>query len=107
MANNDSKRFTLPDWLLVIGVVLLAVAPVIFVRGEFIGSDQQGTEAIEKIRPGYKPWFQSVIVLPSAEVERLMFSMQAVLGAGVVGFVIGHYRGRSRVKGRNKASKIP
>jgi cobalt/nickel transport protein len=102
MTNNSSKRPTLPYWLLVMSVIGLGVVPVIFVRGQFIGSDQQGTEAIEQIQPSYKPWFKSVIVLPSKEIESLMFSTQAALGAGVVGYVIGHYRGRSLVQERNK-----
>jgi cobalt/nickel transport protein len=102
MTNHSSKRPTVQNWLLVMGVIALAVVPVIFVRGKFTGSDQQGTEAIEKIQPSYKPWFKSVIMLPSKEIESLMFTTQAALGAGVVGFVIGFYRGRSLVQERNK-----
>jgi|APCry1669188879_1035177.scaffolds.fasta_scaffold00462_16 cobalt/nickel transport protein len=102
MANPSPKRPSLQNWLLVASVIALGVVPVVFVRGEFSGSDQQGTEAIEKIRPSYKPWFKSVIVLPSKEIESLMFTTQAAVGAGVVGFVIGLYRGRSLAQERNR-----
>ncbi len=102
MKNNASNTPTRQYWLLIISVIGLCIFPVIFVRSKFTGSDQQGTEAIEKIQPSYKPWFKSVIVLPSKEIENLMFSTQAALGAGVLGFVIGHYHGRSLVQERNK-----
>jgi cobalt/nickel transport protein len=83
------------NWLLVAAVISLGVFPVLFVRGKYAGSDGQGTEAITSLQPGYKPWFQPVVQLPSKEIESLMFASQAALGAGVVGFVIGLYRGRS------------
>ena len=70
------------NWLLVAGVIALALFPVLFVRGEYAGSDGQGTEAIQKLQPGYKPWFEPVVELPSGEIESLMFATQAALGAG-------------------------
>jgi cobalt/nickel transport protein len=100
--NNSSKTPTHQYLLLAMSIVGLCVVPMIFVRSQFAGSDQQGTEAIEKIQPSYKPWFKSLIVLPSKEIENLMFSTQAALGAGVVGFVIGHYHGRSMAQERRK-----
>jgi cobalt/nickel transport protein len=83
------------NWLLVAGVITLALFPVLFVRGAYTGSDGQGTEAITSLQPGYKPWFKPVVKLPSMEIESLLFATQAALGAGGVGFVIGLYRGRS------------
>jgi cobalt/nickel transport protein len=92
---RSDKKPNQHNWLLVAGVIALALFPVLFVRGEYGGSDGQGTEAIQKIQPSYKPWFQPVVELPSSEIASLMFATQAALGAGVVGFVIGLYRGRS------------
>ena len=63
------------NWLLVAGVIALALFPVLFVRGEHAGSDGQGTEAIQYLQPGYKPWFEPVVELPSGEIESLMFAM--------------------------------
>ncbi len=83
------------NWLLVAGVIALALFPLLFVRGEYGGADNKGTKAIASIKPGYKPWFEPVVALPSGEVEGLMFATQAALGAGVVGYVIGLYRGRT------------
>ncbi|CBN55942.1 MULTISPECIES: energy-coupling factor ABC transporter substrate-binding protein [Kamptonema] len=91
------------NWLLLTGVLLLAVIPVISLRNaEFSGADGQAEEAIAEINPDYKPWFQSVIEPSSGEIESLLFSSQAALGAGVIGYVIGLYRGRTEVKKQAK-----
>lgn len=82
------------NWLLAIAVVLLAVLPLALVKGEFGGSDGQAQKAIEAIKPDYQPWVQPVFTPPSKEVESLLFAVQAALGAGVLGYVIGWYRGR-------------
>ena len=83
------------NWLLVLAVLSLAIAPLIFVQGaEFGGSDGQAKEAITELKPGYKPWFQPFFEPASKEIESLLFASQAALGAGVLGFVIGLYKGR-------------
>lgn len=89
------------NWLLIAGVIALAVTPLLLVRGDYGGADGQATEAIEKIQPNYKPWFEPLIELPSGEIESLLFASQAALGAGVVGFVIGLYRGRTLAQKRD------
>ncbi|MBF2067563.1 MAG: energy-coupling factor ABC transporter substrate-binding protein [Calothrix sp. C42_A2020_038] len=87
------------NWLLFSGVVILAVAPLLFVRGgEFSGADEQAEQAITELQPQYKPWFQPIVELPSGEVESLLFAVQAAGGAGVIGYVIGLYKGRSENK---------
>ncbi len=86
----------LNNWLLLLAVVVLAVAPVVFIKGaKFSGSDDQAKSKIQELQPGYKPWFNSLIELPSGEVESLLFSVQAATGAGVIGYVIGLYKGRT------------
>lgn len=87
------------NWLLVAGVITLAVIPLVFVHGaEFGGSDDQATKAISEIQPGYKPWFKSLFQPPSSEIESLLFASQAAIGAGVIGYAIGLYQGRSQPK---------
>lgn len=83
------------NWFLAIAVVVLAVMPLVFVRGEYAGSDAQAEGAIKDLNANYEPWFKPFFEPPSAEVESLLFASQAALGAGVIGFVIGLYRGRS------------
>ncbi|AVH64630.1 cobalt ABC transporter substrate-binding protein CbiN [Nostoc sp. 'Peltigera membranacea cyanobiont' 213] len=95
---SQSKK-GLSNWLLVVAVLALAVAPLIFVRGgEFAGSDDKAEKAITEIQPGYKPWFKSFFEPASGEIESLLFASQAALGAGVVGYAIGLYKGRSQQK---------
>ncbi|MBW4447017.1 MAG: energy-coupling factor ABC transporter substrate-binding protein [Spirirestis rafaelensis WJT71-NPBG6] len=98
---NQSKE-KLSNWVLVVAVLTLAIAPLIFVRGaEFAGSDAQAEKAITEVQPGYEPWFKSLFEPPSGEVESLLFSSQAALGAGVIGYVIGLYKGRSQQQKSN------
>jgi cobalt/nickel transport protein len=83
------------NWLLLLAVVGLVAFPLAFVRGgEFTGSDGQATEAIQEAQPDYQPWATPIFKPPSPEIESLLFSVQAGLGAGVVGYAIGWYRGR-------------
>lgn len=81
---------------LLLFAVMLAVTPLLLIRGsDFAGSDDKAEAAIQEIQPAYQPWFTSVIELPGGEIETLLFSVQAAAGAGVIGYVIGFYRGRS------------
>jgi cobalt/nickel transport protein len=84
-------------WLLAATVAIIA-APLVIpgLGGEFKGSDDLGTDAITASRPGYKPWFEPIWKPPSDEVESLLFSLQAALGAGFLGYVIGRRQSSSR-----------
>ncbi|MCW6053982.1 energy-coupling factor ABC transporter substrate-binding protein [Lyngbya sp. CCAP 1446/10] len=84
------------NWLLVGAVVVLAVIPLVFVRGEYGGADGQAEKAISEIQPGYEPWFNHFFEPASGEIESLLFASQAAMGAGVIGYVIGLYKGRSQ-----------
>ncbi|NJK49939.1 energy-coupling factor ABC transporter substrate-binding protein [Candidatus Gracilibacteria bacterium] len=86
------------NWLLAIAVVILAVIPLVFVRGEYGGSDGQAEEAIKKSHPTYKPWFKPLFEPASSEIESLLFASQAAIGAGVLGYAIGLYKGRNQNK---------
>jgi cobalt/nickel transport protein len=66
------------------------------VRGKYGGSDDQAQKAITEIQPGYKPWFNHLFEPASSEISSLLFASQAAMGAGVVGYVIGLYKGRSQ-----------
>lgn len=99
MANKKSH-----NWLLVLAVVALAIAPLVFVKGDYGGADGKAEEAITELQPQYKPWFNSLIELPGGEVESLLFAVQAGLGAGVIGYVIGLYKGRSEQRRKDENS---
>lgn len=92
------------NWWLVAAVILLAIAPLIFVRGEYGGADGEAQEAIAEIQPNYQPWFNPVLELPSGEVESLLFVSQGAIAAGTLGYIIGLYKGRTE-KANQKANQ--
>lgn len=86
--------------ILILIVILIVVFPLIFLKGaEFAGADGLAGDLITEIAPDYEPWAESIIEPASGEIESLLFALQAAIGAGVVGFVLG------RLTGKNKQSK--
>lgn len=81
-----------------VGVII--VFPLALYNGEtgsgeiFSGSDSQGTDLITS--EGYKPWFNSIWEPPSPEIESLIFSLQAAIGALIIGYFIGYYKGKQK-----------
>lgn len=81
--------------LLVLGAIALSVLPLLTVRhSEFGGADGRAEALIGEIQPQYEPWFEPVIEPPGGETESLLFALQAALGAGLIGYGVGLYRGR-------------
>ena len=80
-------------WLVTMAVALIA-APLVLpgLGGEFKGSDDQATEAILAVSPSYQPWFRPLWNPPNGEIASLLFAVQAALGAGVLGYIIGRRR---------------
>jgi cobalt/nickel transport protein len=85
-------------------VILLAVVPLFIQKNaEFAGADGQAEEVISEISPNYEPWFYAIWEPPSGEIESLLFSVQAAIGAIVIGYVIGF--GNARKKYSSHAEK--
>lgn len=82
-------------WMLA-GVALIVILPLLK-GGAFSGSDGEAVAVIEGIE-GFAPWFDPVWEPPSGEIESLFFSLQAALGAMVLGYAIGLARGRKERK---------
>lgn len=91
-------KSTWVNLLLVLATAALALFALAFAgrsEGEsFLGSDGQATRVIEELRPGYTPWAQSLWEPPSGEIESLLFGLQSALGAGVLFYALGTWRGR-------------
>ncbi|MBF0125832.1 MAG: energy-coupling factor ABC transporter substrate-binding protein [Magnetococcales bacterium] len=82
-----------------IGLIAMAgaiiVAPLLLPGvggGGFEGTDDRATEAIAAVSPGHRPWFRPLWEPPGDAVESLLFTLQAALGAGVIGYVLGRRR---------------
>jgi cobalt/nickel transport protein len=86
-------RRGLVNVLLVLAVVALFAVPLLVDGGtsEYGGTDVIVTEELEA--EGYTPWFDSLFS-PAGEVESGLFALQAAVGAGVLGYVVGRLRGR-------------
>ena len=82
-------------WLLLILVVIIAIIPLATISdSEFGGADDQASDIIEEIQPGYTPWAENIYEPPGGETESLLFALQAAIGAGVIGAVFGYFKGR-------------
>ncbi|GGF94323.1 energy-coupling factor ABC transporter substrate-binding protein [Paenibacillus abyssi] len=79
--------------LLITIVLLLVILPLVFVSGDFSGADGKAEQAIVEIAPEYEPWFSLIGEIPG-ETESMLFALQAALGAGLIGYVIGLFKGR-------------
>jgi cobalt/nickel transport protein len=91
-----SKSNQKANLLLMLGVVILAVSPLILFQGvEFLGADDKSTKGIEEVSPGYKPWFKPVFEPQGGEVETFLFATQAAIGSGVTCYILGLYKGRT------------
>lgn len=75
--------------LLAISAIICLVPMFILRDAEFGGADGIAEEAITQIDKDYEPWFAPITEPASGEIESLLFSIQAALGAGVIGFILG------------------
>ena len=89
--------------LIVVVILLIFIGAFAYVSStgnhEWSGSDDQAGNVIEKLTGGtYVPWAHSVWTPPSAEIESLLFALQAAFGAIIIGYFLGYYRGLAKAK---------
>ena len=89
--------------LIVIAILLIFIGAFAYVSStgnhEWSGSDDQAGNVIDKLTGGtYVPWAHSVWTPPSAEIESLLFALQAAFGAIIIGYFLGYYRGLAKGK---------
>lgn len=87
------------------GAILLSTLPLLLVKGDFEGADAKAQALVREVSPNYEPWVEPVFEPPSGEVESLLFALQAALGAGGMGFILGQYRERHRQKAASKSQQ--
>ncbi len=88
--------------LITLCVVLVSISMLIgsLSGGEFEGADGQIEEVISMQNEDYKPWYNAIWEPPSGEVESLLFTLQAAIGSGFIGFYMGK-------KSNGKINNIP
>lgn len=82
--------------ILIALVAVIAIIPLVFVDGEYGGSDGEAEVAITEIDPDYQPWASPLLEPKSGEIESLLFALQAALGAGVIGFALGRITAKKK-----------
>jgi len=99
MNDKNNKKMLKKNLFLALIVVLLAVVPL-FIRknAKFGGADDKARAAINQIDTNYKPWFSPIWTPPSGEISSLLFSLQAALGAGFIGYYFGYAKGKKVIK---------
>ncbi len=81
--------------LLILALIVLLTVPLLVLKdAEFGGADGQAEEVIAEINPDYEPWFSPLIEPASGEIESLLFSLQAAIGAGFIGYFYGLVKGK-------------
>lgn len=82
--------------LLLLLTALIVLIPLVVpgFQGAFEGADGLVEEALKE--QGVEPWFQSLWEPPSGEIESLLFALQAALGAGFFGYVLGRRQGAKK-----------
>lgn len=84
--------------ILLLCVIVLLVVPMVMYsglgedQGFFGGADDAGSDAVSET--GYTPWFNSIWEPPSGEIESLLFALQAAIGAIIIGYFFGLWRGQ-------------
>ncbi|MBS3736958.1 MAG: energy-coupling factor ABC transporter substrate-binding protein [Candidatus Bipolaricaulota bacterium] len=82
--------------ILVLSLIIILVVAPFFVNqnASFGGADGEAEGIIKGLAPKYKPWFGSFWTPPSGEIESLLFSLQAAVGALIIGYYIGYKRAK-------------
>ena len=86
--------------ILAIIVLVILIAPLAMYsglgedQGYFGGSDDQGSDGVSET--GYEPWFSSFWEPPSGEIESLLVAVQAAIGAIIIGYFFGYWRGQGK-----------
>ncbi len=92
--NSKAKTKNLNFILLALTIILIITPLVLNATAEYGGADGEAEGLITQINPGYEPWFNSLYEPPSGEIESLLFSTQAAIGAGFIGYYLGVKKGK-------------
>lgn len=95
------KKYTLE---IITGIVIIFFIGVFLIQNAHLlpatqtgespwsGTDDKAAQVIRA--SGYEPWIRPLWEPPGGEMTTLFFSIQAAIGALVIGYFFGYYRGR-------------
>ena len=83
--------------LIALAIVIGLIPLLIISDSEFAGADGIAEDVIAEINPAYEPWVEPLIEPPGGETESLLFSLQAALGASVMGYILGSFVTRKKL----------
>lgn len=73
--------------LLTVAIILIS-AILLNPNSDFSGTDDGGGDVIGDMDPDYEPWFENLWE-PSGELQTLFFTLQAAIGALIIGYFLG------------------
>ena len=87
--------------IIVVVLILIFTGLFLYVSGntdaEFGGADGEAEGVIAELTGGtYEPIADPLWEPPSGEIESLLFGLQIALGAIIIGYFFGYYRGRNQ-----------
>ena len=84
--------------LIAICLVILIVPFMLHRDSEFEGSDAQAEGVIMELDETYEPWVSPIFPDIPGEIETLLFTIQAAMGGGFIGYYMGR---KKNVKGNS------
>jgi cobalt/nickel transport protein len=91
----EKKHFAM-----LLAAILIVAIPFYIYNGKgaeyFDGSDDKASQFIEST--GYTPWISSIWEPPNSEIESLFFALQAAIGALIIGYFLGYYKGKRKIQ---------
>jgi len=87
--------------IIVAVIILVFTAQFLYMSSntdaEYGGADGEAEGVIEELTGGtYEPIADPIWEPPSGEIESLLFSLQAAIGALVIGYFFGYYKGKKQ-----------
>lgn len=89
--------------LLLAAVAVLTLLPYYVASGaNFTGTDDAAAKAVSEINGAYRPWIKPIFGAMGKNSESFFFTLQAAIGAAVIGYGLGYMRGKSKGQSLNQ-----
>lgn len=96
----STKGYLIILVLLIIGFFAYST----FVPGEYHGAAHEGIHLIKEGYSNYEPWFNSIWTPPSKPLMVMLFTLQGSVGALILGYYLGKFKGLNEAKSSDSLS---